>query len=148
MARILAPPERGDRLILSPEFQTAIIARQRLRLTKRKERNSQLSIQRMSTQHGPLVSRPSERGNGDGNGNIDSDLAGFNVAFKVACCSAVVGEDGGTVTICRGVMVSGGSEEEREGPTFVTVNKIDGFLQRLDVDPSQNRPKDFDPVPR
>jgi hypothetical protein len=64
----------------------------------------------MSTQHGPLVSRPRERGNGDGNGNIDSDLTGFDVAFKVAGCGAVVGEDGGTISVYAVATISGGNE--------------------------------------
>jgi hypothetical protein len=147
MARIFAPPERGDSLVLSPEFQSPMITRQRP-LNQRKRKDSQLAIQRMSTQHGPLVSGPRECGNGDGNGNVDANLAGFDVAFKVAGCGAVVGEDGGTVSVYAVVRISGGYEDGEEGRTFVTVDEVDGFLQRLDVDPSQNRPKDFDPVPR
>jgi hypothetical protein len=101
----------------------------------------------MSTQHGPLVSGPRECGNGDGNGNVDANLAGFDVAFKVAGCGAVVGEDGGTVSVYAVVRISGGYEDGEEGRTFVTVDEVDGFLQRLDVDPGQNRSKDLDSAP-
>lgn len=112
MARILAPPERCHGLILGPEFQSPIPANQHSRPSKRKEKDSQLSVQRMSAQNGRLVPGPCECGYRDGDGNVDSDLAGFDVAFKVAGCSAVVGEDGGTVSVYAVVTISDEYPEE------------------------------------
>lgn len=100
MAGILAPPERRHRLILGPEFQAPahFIS---IHLTQRKGGDSQLAIQRMSAQYRPFIARPRKRRHGDGNRDVDSDLSGLDVTFKVSCGGAVVGENGGAVAVCK-----------------------------------------------
>lgn len=54
----------------------------------------------MPTEDGRLVPAPRKRGHGHGDRDVDSDLAGFDVSFKVSCGGAVVGEDGCAVAVC------------------------------------------------
>lgn len=146
MTRILAPPERRHRLILRPKLQTPSHTISPLSMPDRMKGNSQFAVHRVPAEDGRLVARPCKRRDGHGNGNVDSDLAGFDVAFKVSRGGAVVGKDGGAVPVWRAKVRRKILKTRRERRTLVAVDQIDGFLQRVNVDPGQNRSKDLDPA--
>jgi len=75
---ILAPPQTRDCLCLSEEGKT------------------RLSVESACTasSYGLLVAGEGEHGERDGDGYVDADLAGFDVALEAGGCGARVCEDG------------------------------------------------------
>lgn len=64
------------------------------------EVKSPRTVQRRSTEHAALVTRPREEGERDGDGCVDADLAGLDIALKLAGRRSRLGEDGRSVTVC------------------------------------------------
>lgn len=106
--RILCPPERRGRLPNEEGFERVSrrVVYQRWRrageshLELSPEVKSPRTVQRSSTEHAALVTRPREEGERDGDGCVDADLAGLDIALKLAGRRSRLGEDGRSVTVC------------------------------------------------
>lgn len=100
---IFTLPERCDCLVLRPEFESAgntcVSVRSAARRAGRSDANSQLAIQRMTTQYGSLVPGPSECGHGNRDRDVDTDLSCFDVSLKVSCGRAVARKDRRSIAV-------------------------------------------------
>lgn len=99
--------------------------RHRLRL--RIKPNTRFPIKRIrpSARHTLLIAREAEHGQWNRDGDIDADLAGFDVLLEARGGAAGAGEDGDTVAV------------------FVCVDEGDGFVDGGDVDADEDRAEDF-----
>lgn len=86
---------------------------------------SRLSVETNVSQNGSFVARPSEHWQGNGHGDIDSNLTGIDRFFKFACSGAVGCEDGRAVAV------------------LVVVDQMDRLVERLDLDDDQRRPENL-----
>lgn len=81
----------------------------------------------MSSQYAPLVPAPTEHRKRDRDGYIDPDLTGLDGPFKHPGRSSRVGKNRGTVAV------------------HVSVDELDGFLERLGVEDREHWAKDLGP---
>lgn len=61
----------------------------------------------------------------DGDGHVDTDLAGLNLALESTCCRTGSSEDGGAVSI------------------LIRVDEIDGLVECLYIEADENRTEDL-----
>lgn len=78
-----------------------------------------------ATCHGLLVAGEREHGKGDGDGNVDSNLAGLDLLLEASRGCAGSGEDGGAVSV------------------FVCVDEGDGVVEGGDVEADEDGTEDF-----
>jgi hypothetical protein len=97
--RILRAPKARNSLPLRVEAQTIF----------------PVEIARPRTRHALLVPREAEHGQRDGDGDVDPQLAGFDLLLEAGGGGAGFGEDGGAVAV------------------FVCVDQVDGFVGCFDV---------------
>jgi hypothetical protein len=100
---------RSDRILRAPK------ARHSLPLRVEAQSIFPVEIARSGTRHALLVPREAEHRQRDGDGDVDPQLAGFDLLLEAGGGGAGFGEDGGAVAV------------------FVCVDQVDGFVGCFDV---------------
>lgn len=107
--RIFAPPKTRHSLLLCIELQAL------------------LAVESIGATSGDalLVTREAEHRQGNGDRDVDANLAGLDVFLEAGCGAAGTGENGGAVAV------------------LVGVDKIDGFVNGLDIEADEDWTEDF-----
>lgn len=89
------------------------------------ELNSTLAIEVRDTPHAILVASEGEHREGNGDGQVDSELASLDLSLPLAGGVAILGEDSSSIS------------------PPVIVDQIDGFLERVGTDDNHNWSENF-----
>ena len=110
---------RRNRILRAPK------ARNSLPLRVEAQSIFPVEIARPCPRHTLLVAREAEHGQRDGDGDVDPQLAGFDLLLEAGGGGAGFGEDGGAVAV------------------FVGVDQVDGFVGCFDVEAHEDGAEDL-----
>lgn len=110
---------RRDRILHAPK------ARHSLPLRIEPQPILTIEVTSSSSRNGLLVAREPEYGQRDGNGNVDTQLASFDLLLEPRGSGAGFREDGSAVAV------------------LVGVDELDGFIGGFDVEAHEHGPEDL-----